>query len=148
MQKRLTAIGILVIVLTGCAGKKENNTTDYRKEIEKTEADFKKYLAEKGVAESFHFFADSAAIIIRGNDSMIKGPDAIKNYYGRPAYKNATVNWSPDGITVSSSGDLAFSYGRYHWVFTDSTGKKTDYKGNYHTIWKKQADGSWKYVWD
>jgi ketosteroid isomerase-like protein len=30
----------------------------------------------------------------------------------------------------------------------DSVGNKKDFKGIFHTVWKKQKDGSWKYVWD
>ena len=30
----------------------------------------------------------------------------------------------------------------------DSTGKTNENRGAFHTVWKKQKDGSWRYVWD
>jgi len=34
------------------------------------------------------------------------------------------------------------------WKIKDEQGKIAEYKGVFHTVWKKQADKSWKYVWD
>lgn len=129
-----------------CSSKKNRET--YLQEIEKTEKDFKSSIAALGVAESFFLYADSGAVILRGNDELIKGRTAIRNYYSSPQFKEASVNWTPDFIEVSASGDMAYSYGRYVWLIKDSTGKENEYKGLYHTIWKKQTDASWKFVWD
>ncbi len=130
-----------------CNSNKATRDT-YLQEIAKTEADFKLSIDSHGVAEAFFLHADSSAVILRANDSLIEGRTAIRNYYSRPQFKDASVNWTPDFIEVSASGDMAYSYGRYVWLLKDSTGKENEYKGIYHTIWKKQTDGSWKYIWD
>lgn len=104
--------------------------------------------AEKGVAEAFAFFADSNAVIKRQNDSLIHGKEGIRNYYMNPFYKNAVAKWSPDFVDVSTNGDLAYTYGKYTWEFKDSAMKSNFYSGVFHTVWKKQNDGSWRYVWD
>lgn len=134
-------------MLYACDSNRENRET-YLKEIVKTEADFKSAISTLGVAEAFFLHADSNAVILRANDSLIKGRAAIRDYYLNPKFKDASVNWTPDFIEVSASGDMAYSYGRYVWLIKDSTGKENEYKGLYHTIWKKQTDGSWKYSWD
>ena len=100
------------------------------------------------MAEAFYLYADSNAVILRGNDSLIRGKAAIRNYYSMQKFKGASVDWAADFSEVSASGDMAYSYGKYVWILKDSSGKENEYKGMYHTIWKKQVDGSWKYVWD
>ena len=104
--------------------------------------------ADKGIAEAFYFFADLNATIKRQNDTLIHGKDPIKNYYSTPFYQKATVKWSPDFVDASPDGDMGYTYGKYVWSSTDSTGKPITFKGVFHTVWKRQADGSWKYVWD
>jgi ketosteroid isomerase-like protein len=112
------------------------------------EKDFEKMAAEKGIAEAFYFFADSNAIIKRQHDTLIKGRENIRNYYSADYYKTASVSWSPDFIEVAENGDLGYTFGKYLWQSKDSTGKTNDFRGVFHTVWKRQGDGSWKYVWD
>ena len=147
-SKRIIMLFVVtgLFILHACNNKTNRNT--YLLEIEKTEKDFKSAIATLGAAEAFFLYADSNAVILRENDSLIKGKAAIRNYYARPLFKGASVNWEPDFSEVSISGDMAYSYGKYVWILRDSTGKENEYKGLYHTIWKKQTDGSWKYTWD
>ncbi|MGQ7945435.1 YybH family protein [Flavobacterium sp. WC2509] len=140
---------IVLLVLNGCSPKSKTKNLAYVKlEIVKTEKDFEKLVAEKGLAEGFYQFADSIAVIKREHDTLIIGKNSIKNYYSNPKYQNKTVTWSPDDVTVSDAGDMASSYGKYIWTSKDSTGKTQISKGVFHTVWKKQKDGSWKYIWD
>ncbi|MEP7372507.1 MAG: hypothetical protein ABI675_03900 [Chitinophagaceae bacterium] len=116
--------------------------------VRQAEKDFETMAAEKGIAEAFWHFADSNAVIKRQNDSLIHGKEAIKNFYSADFYKNASVKWSPDFIESSHDGSLSYTYGKYTWQSKDSSGKLIEFKGIFHTVWKKQSDGSWKYVWD
>src|SRR5688572_8982731 len=102
----------------------------------------------KALLKPFTFFADSNATIKRQNDTLIHGKEAIKNFYSTPFYQKATVKWSPDFVDASPGGDMGYTYGKYVWSSTDSAGKPITFNGVFHTVWKKQPDGSWKYVWD
>ena len=104
--------------------------------------------ADKGIMEAFYFYADSNAIIKRENDTLINGREAIRKYYSAPFYTQASVTWSPDFTDASEQGDMGYTYGKYTWKTKDSTGAMNEYKGVFHTVWRKQADGSWKFVWD
>lgn len=140
---------ILFLVLNGCSPKSETKNPTYVKlQIVKTEKDFEKLVTEKGFAEGFYKYADSSAVIKREHETLIVGKNNIKNYYSNPKFQNQTISWSPDAITVSSAGDMAFSYGKYIWTSKDKFGKTQISKGIFHTVWKKQKDGSWKYIWD
>ena len=104
--------------------------------------------SEKGIAEAFYFYADQNAVIKRENDTLIKGNENIKRYYDAQTNKNAVVNWTADYIDVSDCGTLAYTYGKYSWNIKNEDGTVSTYKGIFHTVWKKQKDNRWKYVWD
>ena len=119
-----------------------------KSEILLTEKAFEKMTAEKGIAEAFYFFAAESAVIKRENDTLIVGKNAIRDYYDKKGNKNATVNWSPDFIEVSNDGTMAYTYGKYLWQLKGEKADTVQYKGVFHTVWKRQSDKSWKYVWD
>jgi ketosteroid isomerase-like protein len=86
---------------------------------------------------------------MKGNkDSVITGKNDIKNVFASDEFKNATVKWSADFIDAASSGDLGYTYGKYKWEFKDSSGKISESVGIFHTVWRKQKDGTWRFVWD
>ena len=124
------------------------NYVETKNEIRQTEKDFQRLLISEGAASAFYKFASDSAVIKRKDDTLIFGNEAIKKYYSNPFYKNAVAIWEPDYIGISDDGTMAYTFGKYEWTFTDSTGKKTNYKGIFHTVWKKMLDGSWKFVWD
>ena len=152
-MKKGSIIFLTLSILLSCSSPKSSNESkpdneNAKQEIEKAEKDFAQMAADKGIAEAFYFFADSNATIKRQNDTLIHGKEAIKIFYSAPFYQKATVKWSPDFVQVSENGDLGYTYGKYVWSSTDSTGKPITFKGVFHTVWKKQPDGSCKYVWD
>ena len=101
-----------------------------------------------GLAEGFKHFAAEDAVIKRGNDSLIYGKEGIYQFYNQPAFASLRLSWAPDYIDVSSSGDLAYAYGKYVASRTDSSGTTTERSGIYTTVWRKQPDNTWRYVWD
>jgi len=123
------------------------NKEQVKAEIYKTEKAFEKMASDKGIAEAFYYYADENAVILRANDSIIKGKENIKNFYTKK-HQHATVNWTADFIDVSADGTLGYTYGKYKWRIKKDDGTMTELTGIFHTVWKKQADNSWKYVWD
>lgn len=146
---RVVFISLLFSGLFGACGTGQSDKSEQsKKEIAAAEKAFNDMASQKGIAAAFHFYADSAAVIKRDNDSLIRGKEGILNYYSDPRFAKASVSWSPDHVEASAAGDLGYTYGHYTWRSADSSGKTTEYKGIFQTIWKKQKDGSWKYVWD
>jgi ketosteroid isomerase-like protein len=144
--------GIILFIYTMCFivvfGQKAENKELIKAEIYKTEKAFEKMAAEKGTTEAFYEYTDSLAVINRGNDSLIYGKDNIRHFYSTKNNPNATVNWTPDFIEVSSDGTLGYTYGKYVWKLKQADGSIKESRGIFHTVWKRQKDGSWKYVWD
>ena len=148
-MRKVFKLFIFLLVIGGCTPKSKPKSLTYVKlQIVKTEKDFEKLVAEKGLAEGFYQFADSNAVLKRERDTLIIGKSNIKNYYSNPKFLNATVTWSPNAVIVSDAGDMASTYGKYAWTFKDASGKEQVLNGIFHTVWKKQKDGSWKYIWD
>ncbi|MFQ3608307.1 MAG: nuclear transport factor 2 family protein [Chloroherpetonaceae bacterium] len=119
-----------------------------KEEIIKIERAFQQMTVNKGIAEAFYIFADENAVIKRENDTLIIGKENIRTYYQQKQLKNVKVEWKPDFVEVSQSGDMAYTYGKYIWEFINQDGSTKQITGIFHTVWKKQKDGSWKYVWD
>jgi ketosteroid isomerase-like protein len=69
----------------------------------------------------------------------------VEEIFAMPGF---AVKWQPVSVTVSSSGDLGYSIGTDEMTFNGPDGQPVVEKGKYMTIWKKQADGSWKVAVD
>ena len=144
--QKLSLAGL--VLLFGCGTNDSSIQQKAKDDITKAEKDFAQMAADKGIAEAFYTFAAEDAVIKRRNDSLIYGKNAIRNFYSAAFYETATVNWTPDFVDASKDGKIGYTYGKYVWQSKDSTGKTETVNGIFHTVWKKQPDGSWKYVWD
>lgn len=145
---RYSLPGLALLFLSACNPATLPEKEIARKQIAAAEKEFEQLAGTKGIAEAFAFFADSMAVIKRGNDSLVKGKEGIRKFYSAGYFQQASVKWSPDFIDASEDGKMGYTYGRYQWTSTDSKGVAVSSTGVFHTVWKKQADGSWKYVWD
>ena len=113
-----------------------------------TEKQFNLDLNKFGAQYAFEKYADENAVINRGKDSLIYGKKGIEHYYSKPIYKTATAYWKPDFVEISDDGTIAYTYGKYEWTFVNEKDEKTTYHGIFHTVWKRNEDGNWYYVWD
>ena len=137
---------LLGLITFSCATQIDKEKV--KQEIFNAEKSFEKMCTEKGIAEGFYFFAADGAVLKRQNDTLIIGKENIKKYYDKDFYKNAKVKWTPDFVDVSDDGCMAYTYGKYVWTAKDDSGNTSEVKGVFHTVWKKQDDNTWKYVWD
>jgi ketosteroid isomerase-like protein len=126
----------------------ENNHTIALKDLEKAELAFSKMASDSGIQIAFTHFAHENAVIKRQNDSLIKGISGIHHFYDDQKYKHVKLNWKPDFTDVSESGELGYTYGKFNYIQTDSSGKPIIFNGIFHTVWKKNNVGDWKFVWD
>jgi ketosteroid isomerase-like protein len=56
--------------------------------------------------------------------------------------------WGKLNLRMGHLNRILFFLWKICLVNKDSTGKKMNTKVYNITVWKKQTDGSWKYVWD
>jgi ketosteroid isomerase-like protein len=58
------------------------------------------------------------------------------------------LTWHSNNASAARAGDLAYTSGVYQSKLKGASGKGSVDKGKYLTVWKKQADGSWKVLFD
>ena len=98
--------------------------------------------------EVFAAYLDSGAIFVSG-PTVTRGKEAIlagwKDYFGpqRPHFE-----WHPEVVELSSDGTLGFSRGPWTIRFKGKDGVEVARKGLFNSTWQRQADGSWRIVFD
>ena len=93
-------------------------------------------------------YTDDAHFVVPG--ATADGSTQIRQVFATASTDPASeVQFASDKIEVSSSGDLAYSRGKFSEKYTDKkTGKVMTDSGTYISVYKKQDDGSWKMVED
>lgn len=145
----LGACFFIILVSVGCSSKpSEAQLSSWKDEIRATEKAFSDLAQTAGIPKAFSTYAAPDAVILR-NDRLIKGISDIEKHLN--ATENSSSNsltWSPEFVEVSNSGDLGYTYGNYIYTTVDALGNTKVYKGIFHTVWKRQKDGKWRFVWD
>ncbi|MBX7124594.1 MAG: DUF4440 domain-containing protein [Cyclobacteriaceae bacterium] len=132
----------LLIALFACEAPMRESGQDA---IMRTDREFSAMSAEKGVAAAFVAYADDEVVKPSEGSQPIFGKDALAaSYNGRKL--NFRLTWEP--LKAEASGDLGYTFGNWTLKSTTTTGRDTTTYGNYVSIWKRQPDGSWKYVLD
>lgn len=101
------------------------------------------------VAAERAFAADGLELGVQGSFLKHSAPEGIvfapepvlaKAVYAEPRPKGRPLVWWPLWAGIARSGDLGFTTGPY--TFDGQA------RGYYFTVWSKQADGSWKWLYD
>lgn len=148
MKQALFAIAVLVFIFLSCSPDEKHDLDKWKKEIVDTEHAFAEMAKREGIPKAFITFAAEDAVLLR-NNNLIKGKEEFKvTFENRFSTEKVSLTWAPDFVDVSSSGDLGYTYGKYVFSTIDSVGNTQSNEGIFHTVWKRQADGTWKFVWD
>ena len=115
--------------------------------IRAADIEFSNAASKYGTGEAFGRFAAGDAQIFSAPGEFISGPRAISASFGAPVAKNTLV-WHPVHGEVSEAGDLGFTVGNAVFTGYKEDGTKIVRYSKYLTVWKKQRDGSWRYVVD
>jgi len=139
---------IFSFFLYGCGiPDNKDSIAKFKAELFAVEKEFCAMAQSEGIQMAFHHFAADSAVALRG-DQLVKGKESIRRFYGSAKKKGVRLEWSADFADVSSCGDLGYTYGKYTYTVTDSIGHSERNCGIFHTVWKRQIDGQWRFVWD
>jgi ketosteroid isomerase-like protein len=106
-------------------------------EVVEAELRFARTAREKGVSTAFRTFAAPDAIVFAPD------PKPAKPLLEAAPEAPGTLEWWPIYAGVAASGDLGFTTG----PFVQERGPHKRY-GNFFTVWRRQGDGSWRWVLD
>jgi len=144
-------ISLMLLSFTFNCTQKSNiiSIEDNINQLLQTDKDFSSYSVENGTGPAFIAFADSAVIMISDGGRTVVGRDSLISYMGTDNPPGSPVlKWEPLKAEVAASGDLGYTFGRYESIALDSLENEVIKYGTYVSVWKKQDDGSWKFVID
>ncbi|AUP78196.1 YybH family protein [Flavivirga eckloniae] len=147
MKKYSNYIIIIYLLFFACKDFNDKKMDAWKSEVFQAEKAFNDMAQKEGLAKAFEFYAANDGVIKR-NRKVIEGKRAIKKWYENDFRPNESLIWSPTFVDVSKSGDMAYTYGDFILTYPDSLGNRKESTGVFHTVWKRQEDGSWKFVWD
>lgn len=101
----------------------------------------------KGLNAAFAYFAAPDVGFIDTDPRKFRGPAAVQERIG-PDQPGVSLQWSASFTDVSDDGTMGYNYGRYESRVSGAGGQERVRGGWFLTIWKRQPDGSWKYVMD
>ncbi len=150
MKKTLQLTLLVSVLIYSCnTNMKKDSIEKWKSEIVDTEQEFAEMSLKEGIPKAFLTYAAEDVVLLR-NNSLIIGLDSLRESYKnkKSELEKVSLTWKPDFVDVASSGDMGYTYGKYVYTTTDSIGNKNVVEGVFHTVWKRQADGNWKFVWD
>jgi ketosteroid isomerase-like protein len=103
--------------------------------------------AERGADGWAAWFAESGRMY--QERGYVDGRSAIRDAM-EPAFSDSlrALRWEPDTAIVAASGDVGYTLGHWESVLKTAAGDSVVGRGNYLTIWRRQADGTWKVAAD
>lgn len=146
-MKQIIFPAVLLLCISSCRlfeKKEQPDLVEEKIRMMDTDKAFSKMSEEKGIKTAFMEYLDSNGVLLRPNQFPLVGADAV-DYLVRQNDSNFVLKWEPKSGAIANSGELGYTYGIYALYAAD---KDTTFYGNYVSIWKKQKDGSWKYVLD
>ena len=102
---------------------------------------------EKGILAAFEHFAAPDVAFVDTDPRQFRGLAAVRQRLG-PDRPGITLTWSAMFTDVSDDGTLGYNWGRYEWRGPGADGQPAVRTGFFLTIWKRQPDGTWRYVMD
>jgi len=153
MKRKLFALSTMALVALSmsCAQapkSAETHDTDVQA-IKDLEAQWNKEYEAKDLDKIAGHYTDDAVLMAPGAPPT-EGKAAIQTMLKQMVGDNAlSLKFQAARVEVASGGDMAYTQGSYTMTMTDpSTKKPINDKGSYVTVYKKQADSSWKVVSD
>lgn len=141
VMKRIVLL-ISIVLAFGVIGtaQKKNLASDLQSLVD-TERAFARSASDNGVRDSFLAFIADDGILYR------PGPVNGKEWLTPRPPRPGLLTWQPVFADISAAGDLGITTGPWEFRQNGPQEEPAAY-GEFSTVWRKQADGSWKFVID
>lgn len=136
-------VGVFVFGFNATAQKPDSASA--LQSIVDTERAFARTSEERGIRESFLAYISEDGILFR--PGAVNGKKWMLEHPVPPSEKRPLLAWQPAYSDVAQAGDLGYTFGPCQFKTEIKDEKPVGY-GHFVTIWKKQADGSWKFAVD
>lgn len=143
-----TAAALLVlatsVLLNGCAQNVDISAA--KESMMEADRQFSALSAAEGVGTAFSAYMTDNATTFVDKMHPISGRVELEKRYSNA--KGVTLVWNPTHAEISSSGDFGYTRGRWDRTFKNADGTAGKAYGYYITVWQKQPDKSWKWIFD
>jgi len=96
----------------------------------------------QGMRAAFLHYSDTGSVMFE-NGQPVNGYQLWLGREKRPGF----LNWKPVLSELATSGDWGFTAGP--WTFQNRSAKDTvAARGHFFTVWKKDASGNWRFLFD
>ena len=134
---------VVALLILGIASVVEGQSA--LQEMVKTEQAFSKMAEEKNTRDAFMTFIADDGLLFR--PGAVNGKKWMLEHPVPPSDKKPLLAWQPSFAGMAASGDMGFTTGPWE-AKADIKDEKPSAYGHFMTVWKKQADGSWRFVVD
>jgi ketosteroid isomerase-like protein len=140
---------LFVVALAACAAEPPSIDTEAEEaELMRISREWSEVAGSGDLDATVAYWADDAVMMPPGMPPL-KGKKAILEFIeASGSIPGSAIRWEPLEAHVSPSGDFAYLLERNEISFQDSTGVQVTEWNKVVTVWRKQADGSWKNVLD
>lgn len=119
---------------------------DARADIRAADSAFADLAYRMGTAFAFSNTAAATGVVF-GEPQLVIGPQAINALFAAQQ-TTSSLAWHPVFADVAESKDLGFTIGESIATGLGPSGAAVQRTGKYLTVWRRQRDGSWKFVVD
>ena len=133
----------ILLVLFWCSSVAQAQTPLL--EMVHTEQSFSRMAAEKNARDAFMAFIADDGLLFR--PGAVNGKKWMLEHPVPPSDKQPLLAWQPSFAGMAAAGDLGFTTGPWELKEDVKDAKPAGY-GHFVTLWKKQTDGTWKFVVD
>ncbi len=147
MRRELLAACLLAAA--GCSRATEPiDTAAVASQLMQVSREWSEVVAAGDIDAAIEYWAEDAVMMVPGLPPL-RGRAAIREYVEAGAtLPGFSVRWEPLEAHVSESGDMAYLIERNQFTMQDSTGATVTESNKTVTVWRRQADGTWKNVID
>ena len=144
---KLIIASLIFTVLTSCGDHKVDTKIEGER-LMQISREWSKSAATDSVEKTLSYWADDAVVMSPGQPPL-KGKNAIREMLeGTSKIPGFKISWEPLSVFVSKSGDMAYLIEQNQITVNDSLGKPITEFNKSVTIWRKEANGSWKNIVD
>lgn len=145
---KLTATVTLILFFVASCKEPAIDTKAEGEKLMQLSQEWSKAAATDSLDKILSYWADDATVLPPGQPAL-KGKKEIRGMLeGTTKIPGFSISWEPLSVEVSKSGDMAYMLEQNKITYNDSLGDPVTEFNRSVTIWKKDADGSWKNVVD
>ena len=137
MRPRIFAVGMVLVIAAACS--RTANVEQERASLLQTDREWSQSV--KDTNKFMTYFASDASAYPPGMPMSVGAAQIRQAVTGMMSMPGFSLTWTATKADVSASGDIGYTTGTYEMNASTMSAPE---KGKYVTVWKKQADGSWK----